>query len=336
MRKGQSFPIEIFLVLIFLVHNSLIADEGKNDLRIVSRAKQLSAKINIKAEDEMVNIDFSNADRKRNKFGIGERVGLTLEGKNIGNPDKIAWSIKQEDSDKGSVVPTDSVIKTSLTISRTLKENSNIEIQAKTEFCDTAKISLQIVIPTKLSGKHARASDTRGENRRGVPLDGFPKDGDTIMSGTSAILELTAHPIDVNFEGVEVIELDAGTFPPNVNAPHKPYPKPLPLTNANRIFDSISSKDTVINVRALLKSIQQGSVNNTLPFSFYYNCTWQTSTGIIVAKNVHQVFSYDLISSKDPQKPEDVDTSVSKFGCTTQRSTCPNNKHSFTGGQSNE
>lgn len=312
--------------MIILSFASLSAEENKEDdshaLKITSATKYSSASQNLKLQEKgFTDTEESENDKKRTTVGVGESVNLTLEGKNIGAPEKIKWTVKNG-KDKGSIYPESESLETTLVINKTLMNDNTIEIEVKNEFDDTAKIEFSICVPKDTSGRHALRSNNMGSKERGVSLPDYPADGNTIMGGASAKLQVVVQPISVNFNALHILESDLGTQPPSADIPHNPNPNYIPISDCNDFFDQIGYKDQKTE---MLSGIAEG----TLPESFIWDCKWSTMEGHVVCKNEKQIFKFNLTLDG-----LNITTSITKFSCTVTRDTLPNNKHSFSGGTS--
>ncbi len=319
------------LPLTFLLTASLSA--GENDsagLKLTSSVQKMKAELKIALRDKgTITGDELTANRRRTRMGIQEKAILTLDGKNLGDPSKIKWTVK-EGEDACSVVPDDEGAKATLTINANVKETTTIVVEAKNEYDETSSLSFTAVPPQEITGQHQKKSNAPGETERGVPLGadlGYPQDGDTQLAGASARLELTIAPLDVSFSKVKILEKDRGTFPEGGGPGHNPNPASVEIGDYNDAGDQIGYKAQADSLRNTLKQMQ--AAGQPLPHTFRWLCRWQTAAGVPIGDNIWQTFSFHL-SPGQQGRPDGVHVSVSKFGCATSRHTHPNNKHSFT------
>lgn len=300
-------------------------DLDAGSLHIMSETVKYSAKIHIKEEEGgQISDKEKEEDKMRKELGIGERVKLTLEGKPdlIGDVSKISWSIKEGD-DLGSfrtqVTGTKTVL---LDIKQDLKKAGNLKVEVVVESEEKREIQFSVVVPTGMEAKHQRRSYDRNSpdfNKRGVSF--VSPDGDMVNAGASAILEVTVLPVTVNFSNIEIIERDMGTLPPpgegRLASTHKPMLNPAPLTEHNRVFDSIGGK----------RSLEE-LVNYILPQEWIWMCSWRTHVDgedVLSIQTVGQRFHYSWISMVGFVAA----VTISKFDCSVTRSTEAHNKHVF-------
>lgn len=301
---------------------------AKEILSIESEAGEYSAQIYIREEEEgSVPEKEKENDKKRKKFGIGETVFLTLTADKpqiIGDPSQIEWIIEEGNSLASFQEEDNSIIKT-LVIKNDILEGGEIIVKAVTEEGREAKISLSAIVPEGISAKHRRKSYDRNHpdfNKRGVIHFDPPKDGDRIMAGASAVLEVTFLPTSVSFNTIQIIERDKGCIPApaddNLAETHVPNPNPLPLDNKNRTFDYIGSRYPIAKLKFY-----------DLPQTWRWVCDWNIvadGKDVKTVQTINQSFFYDWIDVF----AEIATTTVTKFGCSVSRSTERNNKHVFT------
>lgn len=302
--------------------------QAKEGLNIKSEAGEYSAQIYIQEEEKgFVSEKEKKNDKERKKFGIGETVFLTLTADKpqvIGDPSQIEWIIEEGNSLASFQEEDNSSIKT-LIIKSDLSEGGEIVVKAVTEEGREAKIRLSAIVPESISAKHRRKSYDRNHpdfNKRGVIHFDPPNDGDRVMAGASAVLEVTFLPTSVSFNTIQIIERDKGCIPApaddNLAENHVPNPNPLPLDNKNRIFDYIGSRDLIAKLKFY-----------DLPQTWQWVCDWNIvadGKDVKTVQTVNQSFFHDWIDVV----AEIATTTVTKFGCSVSRSTKRNNKHVFT------
>lgn len=316
----------IFVLLTCLSFITLSAkgkDEESSSLKITSYTENNSADINIQEEKDKENgtntvtDEMKNKDYERSTVGTGEVILLTLEGKNIGNPQKVTWTITEgkeyasflstraRSSNSGSATTT-------LVIGPTATSNCSVIVEAKNEFEEKATKSFSICVPSRIVGQHILNPQTK---KRGVPMPNYPQDGNTQVAGASAILDITVQPTNVSFKGIGIKESDLGT---SDGSSHTPNPNSVSLDKLNRIKDNIGQKQAVANAISDLEEAGK-------PISFWWKCGFKTNLehnlGIYM-----QEMKYELLIDKNGKY---VKVSVSKFSCAVNRTTNPGNVHHF-------
>ncbi len=239
-------------------------EEPMQGLKIESKTEECSADYYI-AKEEGQNPD-EDEDKKRTCVGIGERVTLTLTGKQalIGENKDIRWTL-EDGAHLGSLEGmTDGEREVTLVINddlspKTLGNNNRIKVWAycsKTQQMPDKPLKLEVCLPTHITGKHRKKEGGgRGMIADAAKFPGFPTDQaqDRGKPGASAQLELTIHPTNVNFKNIHVIEKDADasdkTFPP-LGGRHRPGETWSQIDPGNRVIDTIAWKKTMNEVKA--------------------------------------------------------------------------------------
>lgn len=299
-------------------------DENSGSLRITSETAEYSAAIYIREEEEgSVPKEDKEEDKKRNTIGIGEFVKLTLNGKPqlIGKVSKLKWSITAGEEFAEITDEKEGVRTVTIQAKKNISSGGTVTAQVAMESGDTKEFSLTVVVPSDIKAKHRRKSYDREDpnfNERGVPS--VTVDGEVARAGAGALLELTFQPTTVNFKEIYIMERDKGTKPtptPSLATVHTPNPKPLKLSNKNRMFDNIYS----FRGMAVLKL-------HTLPQNWYWICDWNCHANgkdTFTVTTVNQNFSYSWIN----RARNEATVTVSKFGRSVTRTTEQNNTHDF-------
>jgi len=210
-------------------------EEPMQGLKIESKTEECSADYYI-AKEEGQNPD-EDEDKKRNCVGMGERVTLTLTGKQaiIGENKDIRWTL-EDGAHLGSLEGmTDGEREVTLVINddlspKTLGNNNRIKVWAycsKTQQMPDKPLKLEVCLPTHITGKHRKKEGGgRGMIADAAKFPGFPTDQaqDRGKPGASAQLELTIHPTNVNFKNIHVIEKRCGRQRQNLPSPGRKTP----------------------------------------------------------------------------------------------------------------
>lgn len=331
------YILPIFFIIFIFVYTTH-AEDGENtgELNIESKTELCSANLYIKSEDNDVSEEEKEEDRKRDKIGMGETIQLTLSGKEalIGDPSKIEWKIKGEGAN--FVGETKGKKKVTLEISNELKENTSIKVQAITEGQkvvegETKPIEKEffIKIPSHITVQHARKAPKSQERGTPAVIDGFPMsvDGWTEIVGSSAQLELTFYPTNVNFQKVRIKEVsgdDKEKKFPSLGKAHETAPSGF-LLWGNRLYDRIGSARSLATFK---------SEKHKLPQNWSWACIATVVDSkdkeILVIHRTTQFFDWRWVDSNESA----IVVTVSKFeGCQSKRNNFPGNKHSYTGGQ---
>lgn len=294
-------------------------------LRIDSETEAYSAKIYIQEEEQgSVPEKAKEKDKTRKQIGMGESVTLTLNGKAflIGDVSKISWTI-QEGAHLGAFKDEPTGQRSVMVkMYDNLTKDGKMKVEATTELGEKVAVELSVIVPVGISAKHRRKSYDRNSpdfKIRGMPS--ITKDGETVNAGVSAILELTVLPVEVNFQKITVIERDQGCIPPpqagSLATAHHPKSNRILVSEHNRLFDNIASMRPI----TLLQ-------NYVLPENWTWKCDWNSYSkdkDVSLIESTEQTFYYNWVN----QENNIATTTVSKFNCSTTRTTEANNKHAF-------
>lgn len=197
------------------------------------------------------------------------------------------------------------------------KKNGKVVIQVELEDKRSEKLELEIAFPSSIEGKHYQG---------GTPSAIFPN----FVVGTSAILELRVHLLDVCFKGLPVIERDLGSVPQgkSLDTTHTPQQggdQKLNLDGGNRVADRIRCGVSGFD---LISQHGQPPVHQ-LPQEWDWVCQWRVHYGAgglnskdmdgAVIDAINQHFSFK--QSVTPQEEVYLEATLQKFGCTATRST---------------
>lgn len=244
-------------------------DETKNSgaLVIETKTNQFSADIYLGNKTD------KEADRKRNKIGIGETITLSLTGKPKGDIGKLQWEItkggqyaeleKRHNGKTRVKLRAKKRIKPDMNDSGDIQKNEfNVTVTAKTSEGFEVPIDLTIAIPSKIKAEHLNGgTPARSISPRCV--------------GASAVLTLTVHPTDVSFKNAKVIERDLGSDPPehplDTETGHtgNGANKAVYCSNTNQIGDRI------------WRVIKQEQLNKIekWPTEWAWKCSWRHHDG---------------------------------------------------------
>lgn len=321
----------VVAILAMSVPSAVCAEEdecwGAGLLSIKTKTEDPSAEFFLKIHQD------EEKAYERKKIGIGEKFTLSLAGKMVegndsANVKKVKWLLvsgeeyleKWPDETVGQ--PTMELTAKQRFLKKDLdgngrKKNGKVVIQVELEGKRSEKLELEIAFPSSIEGKHYQG---------GTPSAIFP---DSVV-GTSVILELRVHPMDVCFKGFPVIERDLGSVPEGksldpTHTPQQGCDQKLTLDGGNRVADRIRCGVSGFDL------IPQGgrpSVHQ-LPQEWDWVCQWRVHYGVgglnskdmdgAVIDTVNQHFSFK--QSATPQGNIYLEATLQKFGCTATRST---------------
>lgn len=331
-------------LLLFAGASGVFADddEPQAGLVIESTTEECSADYHI-AREKGENPDEAE-DKKRDVVGLGERIRLTLTGKEvlIGKKEGILWQVIEGEhlgeieGEYEGVKEITLVISSNLQSSDLAGEGKNtISVQAlcqDTNQMPTKPLKLQVEAPTHMTARH-RKNEMGG---RGVTVDvkkhpEFPEDGDKDRGrpGTSAQLEFTIHPTHVSFKNIYVIEKsadDVGKQFPSLGGPHLTNPKWSTILDGNIIIDYIGWTRTMDFVRGQLTEKEPEQVWNWLCENYVQSSLHRDLFRLSTATQHFKV------RWADPATRQAVYAEVSKFGCRVERDSSTG-KHRFSGGE---
>lgn len=307
---------------------------------VVAEEEELMQGLEIKSETEECSADYYLAkeegkdpdegdDKKRTCVGMGEKVTLTLTGKQalIGEDEDIRWTLEDGTHLGGFRGMTDGMRKVTLVINedlspQTVGNNSTIKIWvycSKTQQMPDKPLKLEVCLPTHITGKHRKKEGGgRGMIADAEKFPGFPTDQakDRGKPGASAQLELTIHPTKVNFQNIHVIEKDADakdkTFP-SLGGRHRPGTGWSQIDPGNRIIDTIGWEKTMDEVKAGLSPDAPEQEWEWLCKSYVQSILHQD---VYLLESVTQRFKVRWV---DPRTRQAVHAQISKFGCQVER-----------------
>lgn len=296
-------------------------------LSIKTKTKEPSAEFFLKIHQD------EEKAYERKKIGIGETFTLSLSGKmveggNSANAKEVKWFLisgkeyLESWPDKTTNRATMELTAKQRFLKKDLdqsgrKKNGKVVIQVELEDKRSEKLELEVSFPSSIEGKHYQG---------GTPSAIFPN----FFVGTSVILELRVHPMDVCFKDLPVIERDLGSVPEgkSLDPSHTPTQgcdQKLNLDGGNRVADrtrcAVSGFD-------LISQNGQPPVHQ-LPQEWDWVCQWRVHYGVgglngkdmdgPVIDTVNQHFSFK--QSASPQGDVYFEATLQKFGCTATRNT---------------
>lgn len=302
-------------------------EEPMQGLEIESKTEECSADYYL-AREEGKDPD-EDEDKKRTCVGMGEKITLTLTGKQalIGEDEDIRWTLEDGAHLGGFEGMTDGEREVTLAINddlspKTVGNNSTIKIWvycSKTQQMPDKPLKLEVCLPTHLTGKHRKKEGGgRGVIADAEKFPGFPSDQaqDRGKPGASAQLELTIHPTKVNFKNIHVIEKDADasdkTFPP-LGGRHRPGAGWSQIDPGNRVIDTIGWKKTMDEVRAGLSQDAPEQEWEWLCERYVQSILHKD---VYLLNSITQRFKVRWV---DPRTRQAVHAWISKFGCQVER-----------------
>lgn len=304
------------------------------------------AQLTIKPETKKPSAEFIlkiHEDEKkayeRKKIGMGEIITLSVGGKmveggNAANIEKIKWLLVSGEEylenwpDKIDGKPDIKLTAKQRFLKKDLdkdgrKQNGKVVIQVELDEKRTEKLEIEVAFPSSIEGKHYEG---------GTPSILFPD----FMIGTSAMLELRVHPLDVSFDGLRVIERDLGSVPEGksldpTHTPEQGCDRFLTLDEGNRMVDRIRCGNSVFTMVP-----QDGRPPmHQLPQAWDWVCQWRVHYGAgglnskdmdgAVIDTVKQHFSFK--KSTTPEGRVYMEAVLQKFGCTATRNTMDGKDH---------
>lgn len=355
------FPWALAICLLASFHVPARSDEEQPKVEIESEPEDFAADLLIAhAAGKMPSDEEREQERKRTRFGAGERVTLKLSGKKavIGDPKTLKWTIEEGKGDQWATITTQDedptlLVAVALTIKPDLSFESSEPDDPENELGDTpfqteGTINVQVfqqkdgeetliaekeftaVLPNKITAEHeGRPISARDDQEARAR---FAKDGDWDPVGASAVLKLTYHPTDVSFHKLATIEVDHGFkrkgqnlhfIPPALLDVHMPTATASFLSKENGDPDHIGTRKSVAKMNGVLP---------WLPVGFTWICGFYTAPVNGGAdERVARIGIYEqkiLFDDKKTRDVKHVETSVSKFKCKVSR--VPGGKHQFT------
>lgn len=356
----SPFPWVLAICLLASFHAPARSDEEQPKVEIESEPEDFAADLLIAyAAGKMPSEEEREQERKRTRFGAGERVTLKLSGKKavIGDPKTLKWIIEEGKGDQWATITTQGddptlLVNVALTIKPDLSFKSSEPNDPENELGDTpfqteGTINVQVfqqkdgkknliaekeftaVLPNKITAEHEGRPISAQDGEEGSK---FAKDGDWDPVGASAVLKLTYHPTDVSFHKLATIEVDHGfkrkgqnlhLIPPELLDVHMPTATASFLSKQNGRTDYIGTRKSVAKMNRALP---------WLPVGFTWICGFYTAPENGGADDrVARIGIYEQKIFFDDKKNKDVkrvEASVSKFKCKVSRA--PGGKHRFT------
>lgn len=242
-RKIFCLALVLASMLAVSIPCTVYAEEdecwGAALLSIKTKTKEPSAEFFLKIHQD------EEKAYERKKIGIGETFTLSLSGKmveggNSANAKKVKWFLisgkeyLESWPDKTTNRATMELTAKQRFLKKDLdqsgrKKNGKVVIQVELENKRSEKLELEVSFPSSIEGKHYQG---------GTPSAIFPN----FFVGTSVILELRVHPMDVCFKDLPVIERDLGSVPEgkSLDPSHTPTQgcdQKLNLDGGNRVAD---------------------------------------------------------------------------------------------------
>ena len=213
------------ILILFVLWSTAGAEDAENEeiegLKIVSKTELHSAKFNMG-----ISKDSKEDDLKRQTIGVGETITISLEAKPalMGDPKKLEWIVTDEEGVLILPEKMKGITSFDAQAKPTAEKNGQVTVTVKTEGGLVSKpYSLKIVIPEGAKvQKLKEGQDTPPQIQEQMP--GVP------FASAWMIIQLTIHPLDVNFSKMKIKEIDEGYVNPQHNKnnrpPHNPNPKP--------------------------------------------------------------------------------------------------------------
>uniref|UniRef100_UPI003AAF7BE9 hypothetical protein n=1 Tax=Akkermansia sp. TaxID=1872421 RepID=UPI003AAF7BE9 len=227
------------ILILFVLWSTAGAEDAENEeiegLKIVSKTELHSAKFNMG-----ISKDSKEDDLKRQTIGVGETITISLEAKPalMGDPKKLEWIVTDEEGVLILPEKMKGITSFDAQAKPTAEKNGQVTVTVKTEGGLVSKpYSLKIVIPEGAKvQKLKEGQDTPPQIQEQMP--GVP------FASAWMIIQLTIHPLDVNFSKMKIKEIDEGYVNPQHNKnnrpPHNPNPKPVEIQQTNQFKDEIA------------------------------------------------------------------------------------------------
>lgn len=282
-------------------------EESSEIMELVSETDNCSAKL---ARNKNATEKEKKEDKKRKRIGIGETVTVTLTSKKpalLEPKEQIRWKVTQG---KGLLEgelrikdnkPETAKFRVNPSASKEqILQAKEIVIETETEqgIALPKPIKFEVVFPEQLTAEH----ETLGGLTHGTPCPEYPQDG-SANPGTSAMLRISVHPLDVCYEGIWIIEKDKGLEggAGSLAGPHNADSK-WSVNKENR-FNNPDNIGIAID-RELLNKIQGVDASghpvyvHQYPNKFTWNCLFRTfkfpdMKGISDVTTVYQRFHID-------------------------------------------
>lgn len=308
LRNHAFFVFFLFSCLLGMHQSHSEEEISDNWFSIESETALVSAQCVIDGSDQ-------DTDKKRKTVGVGEEISLTAGGKVL-NDSSVVVEWKLVSGGDVATLETDAEDKkvAKLTIKKDVEKDGIVIVEAKAkkdgEEIAAKKINFETKVPSGIKAKHS-----------GLRVPGRPASGDKVNVGASSRLVLILEPLSVSFVNIKIREKAEDTD----EEVQKNW------MGVHNTGDGIGSPDDQNEVRYDNVGVGGMTVQQMQDWTHFgekavWKCGWYTySNNAYHCKISNDDYQQIFLVTKDGLRPEtnlqEIKASVSKFGCTTARST---------------